>query len=79
MRCNLRVVLIWISLMIKDVGFLFFFFFFFFFFLGAFQPFSIFQLRILCLVLTPPPFFLTRVVWLSEIQLLATVFWGEFN
>jgi hypothetical protein len=55
---NLRVVLICISLMIKDIEHLF---------LGASQPFGISQLRILCLALYP---IFNRVIWFSGVQLL---------
>jgi hypothetical protein len=56
-RWNLRVVLICISLMIKDVEH----------FLGAFQPFGIPQLRILSLALY---LIFNGVIWFSEAQLL---------
>jgi hypothetical protein len=62
-RWNLRVVLTCISLMIKDVEL----------FLGASQPFSIPQLRILCLALYP---IFNRVVWCSGIQLLEIYIFG---
>ena len=57
MRWNLRVVLIWISLMTKDVEH----------FSGASQPFCIPQLRILCLALYP---IFDGVIWISGVQLL---------
>jgi hypothetical protein len=56
-RWNLRVILIRISLMIKDVEH----------FLGASQPFDIPQLKILCLALYP---IFNRVVSFSGVQLL---------
>jgi hypothetical protein len=55
-RQNLRVVLIFISLMIEDAEH----------FLGVSQPFSIPQLRILCLALYP---IFSRVIWFSGVQL----------
>jgi hypothetical protein len=56
-RLNLRVALIYISLMITGVEQ----------FLGASQTFGIPQLRILCLVLYP---IFNRVLWFSGVQLL---------
>jgi hypothetical protein len=52
-RWNLGVVLICISLMIKDVEL----------FLGASEPLGIPQLRILCLALHP---IFNRIIWFSE-------------
>jgi hypothetical protein len=56
-RWNLRVVLICISLVIKDVEHI----------LCASQPFGIPQLRILCLALYP---IFNRVIWFSGVHLL---------
>ena len=57
-RWNLRVVLIWVFLMTKDVEH---------FFQVLLTPFDIPQLRILCLALCP---IFNRVIWFSGIQLL---------
>jgi hypothetical protein len=57
-RWNLRVVLIWISLMTKDLEHFF----------RSSRPLGIPQLRNLCLALYP--IFFNRVIWFSGVQLL---------